>query len=266
MRQYLIVSWIHLILPVITFALAAPLVIRERHEVRVNVVDVAKDRIAASQILSRWDPRDTGSGSDEPPGPESSESSDPEPGPNSPWSETGSETGSNQNSPSRPSSPISSTASPPGLGGGMAPHDAIADGGQILLPAEANPPSGSTSPDHALPQWLLDDLPSHPLSPSTPPTLLWMDPYLSAPSTVSGSTGSGSAGSDSTSSGSTSSGSTSSDSTSSGSTGSGSTTGSDDALPESETFLSKLLNGKIKARTSGSRTVNAAQGELQGYS
>jgi hypothetical protein len=59
MRQYLIVSWIHLILSVINFALAAPLVIRERREVRIDVVDVAKDGTAASQTLSRWDPRDT---------------------------------------------------------------------------------------------------------------------------------------------------------------------------------------------------------------
>jgi len=43
MRQYLIVSRIYLILSIINFALAVPLVTRERHEVRVDVVDIAKD-------------------------------------------------------------------------------------------------------------------------------------------------------------------------------------------------------------------------------
>jgi hypothetical protein len=57
MRQYLIVSRIYFILSVINFALAAPLVIRETHEVRIDVVNVAKDGTAASQTLSRWDPR-----------------------------------------------------------------------------------------------------------------------------------------------------------------------------------------------------------------
>jgi hypothetical protein len=259
MRQYLIVSRIYFILSVINFALAAPLVIRETHEVRVDVVNVAKDGTAASQTLSRWDPRDPWLGSNEPPGPESSDESDPEPGPNNPWTEAG----PNHNSPSSPSSPASSTESthvypPPGSGGGMASHDAIADGDQLLLPpngwdhasAEANPSSADRSPPHqtptetssdstslghAIPQWLFDDPPPQAL---TPPTQSWMDSYLS--DSYSHSTGS--------------------DSTSSGSTGS---TGSDDAMPESENFLSKLLKGKIKARTSGSRTVNAAQRELQ---
>ena len=244
---------------------------------RIDVVDAAKDGIAPSQTLSRWDPRDTESGSDKSPGLESSEESDSELESNSPWSETGSETGSNQNSPSRPSSPISSTAYPPGLGGGMASHDPTADGGQLHLLAEANPlseddspphqtptevSSDATSPGHAMPLWLFDDPRPRILA---LPALSPMDPNPSEAG--SDSTGSGATGSQSTSSKSTSSKSTSSKSTGSGSTGSDSTssgsTDSDDAMPESETFVSKLLNGRIRVRASGSRTVNGAQRELQ---
>jgi hypothetical protein len=252
MRQYLIVSRIYLILSVINFALAAPLVIRERHEARVKMVDVTKDGTAASQIRSRWDPRDGGSGSNEKdvsPGPELSGESDPERGPNSPSSETGSEesgfgseAGSNYNSPSMPSSSASSAGSPhaysPQGWRGVASHDAIADGDQLL------------GWDHA-PQWssVFDDTPSRIPTSSGPSDLdIAADGLLSLHSY--------STGSESTSSGSTGSESTVSES-SSGSTG------SDDAIPESETFLGKLLRGKIAARTSGSRTVNAAQRELQ---
>jgi hypothetical protein len=112
MRQLVIVSRIYLVLSIINFALAAPLVTRERHEVRVDVVDIAKDGTAVSQTPSRWDSRDTWSGSNEKdwkdasPGPESSE--EPEPAPNSPWSDSG----SNFNSPPRSSSSTSSIESP----------------------------------------------------------------------------------------------------------------------------------------------------------
>ncbi|KAF8502068.1 hypothetical protein F5888DRAFT_1904503 [Russula emetica] len=301
-------------------------------------------RTAASQTLSRWDPRDTWSGSNEKdwkdasPGP-SSDESDPESGSNSPWSESG----SNFNSPLRPSGSISSTESPlgsthayppPGWGGGMASHDAI---GWDHASAEANPSSpdhsplhqtpteassGSTSPGHAMPQWLFDD---------PPPRSAYETPKHSSDSysysTGSGSTGSGSTGSDHSYS-------TGSDSTDWSAVGwpasaTGSRTSHDsppsnsgDRTPtdasasllstghyspqspgqtdnhpppgpppnpapstgpqqstdgltpaspesqspaefESESFLSKLLKGKIKRRTSGSRTVNAAQRKLQ---
>ncbi|KAF8502073.1 hypothetical protein F5888DRAFT_1800576 [Russula emetica] len=177
---------------------------------------LAKDETATSETLSRWDPRDGWSGSNESPqGPEPSEESDPEPRPNSPWSETGSETestGSNHNSPSRPSSSISSAGSthaypPPGWGNGMASHDAIADGDQLLLPAaltEARP----LSPDHSPPHQTLTEA-------SSGSTILSSYPSDShSYSTGSGTTGSGS-----------------------------------EAEAESETFLSKLLKGTIKART-----------------
>lgn len=267
MRQYLIISWIYFILSVINFALAAPLVIRERPEVRVDVVGVAKDRTAASQTLSRsWDPRDEWSGSnrrDAPPGQESESSgeSDPEARPNSPSTETeseeesgsGSEAGSNDYNSA--SSSASSTGSPhaytpPAWGGGMASHDAIADGGQLLLPP--SPPNGR---DHAsMPQWSSDDPPSQTLGPSDSSSssglavegLLQLHPsYPSGPeSTGLESIGSEPTSSKSTGSGSTSSGSTSSDSASSGSTG------SDDPAYGTGTFIRKLLNGKIEARTS----------------
>lgn len=257
---------------------------------RVDVVDEAKDWTAASQTLSRsWDPRDAWSGSnrkDALPGPESSGESDPEARPDSPSTETVSEeesgsgssgTGSNSyDSGSMPSGAASSTGSPhasppPGWGGEMASHDAIADGDQLALPP--SPPNGW---DHAsMPQ--SDDPPLRTLvsSYSSSSSDIDIEGYSSDPSslgltgsgsTSSQSTGSGSTGSKSTGSGSTSSGSTSSKSTDSGSTSSESTdsdsassgsTGSDD--PKYGTFIRKLVSGEIEARTSGSRTVNATQ-------
>lgn len=167
MRQYSIVSQICIILSVINLAFAAPLVMRERHEVRVDVVGVTKDGTATSRTLSQWVPRDewqnwlgaimgpeppTSSDSDS----ESPDESDLEPEPNS--------SGSSHNSPPGSPGSSSSTESPPGSplglthaypqpggGDGMASHGAIAEGSQpLLLPnslAEANP----SSPDHSSP-------------------------------------------------------------------------------------------------------------------
>jgi hypothetical protein len=314
---------------------------------RVDMFNVAKDGTAASQTLSRWDPRDTWSGSsdkdgkDASPGPESSE--EPEPDPNSPWSESGSNSWSNFNSPLRPSSSASSIESPPWqLFGWTHASPSPSWGGEMA--AEANPSSpdqsssdqssphqtpteawsGSTSPGHAMPGWPSnsdDDPPPWSTSyetpkvpPPTPPDLSWTEsnnlypppPTPEPPSdSYSHSTGPGPTGSDDSRS--TGSGSTGSDdprSTGSGTLHDSSSSNSWDrtptdasvnslstghtppqspapstgpqqstdgltpeppspAEPESETFLSKLLKGKIKRRTFGSRTVNAAQRELQ---
>ncbi|KAF8494566.1 hypothetical protein F5888DRAFT_1805313 [Russula emetica] len=58
MRRYMTFAQIFLILSIINFARAAPVVVRRVHEVHVNVVDVAEDETARSQ--RRWDsgPRD----------------------------------------------------------------------------------------------------------------------------------------------------------------------------------------------------------------
>jgi hypothetical protein len=58
MRRYMTFTRIFLILSIINFARAAPVVVRGAHEVHVNVVDVAEDGTARSQ--KRWDsgPRD----------------------------------------------------------------------------------------------------------------------------------------------------------------------------------------------------------------
>ncbi|KAI0272008.1 hypothetical protein BGY98DRAFT_180141 [Russula aff. rugulosa BPL654] len=219
MRQYFIVSQIHLILSVINFALAAPLVIREKHEVRVDVVDAAKDGTAASQVLTRWGPRGTPSesnGNDWTDGSSSPESSDqPGPGPHSPW--LGSE--SDHNRSPRPSSPTSTESpsgsllesthvySPLGWGGVMVSHDGITDGDQLLLlpnwdhsPAHQTPTavsSGSTSSGHAMPPWLLDDPPPE-SSPKASPSILSStgSDYSRSSDTHSSSTSSGSAESD----------------------------------------------------------------------
>ena len=244
MRQYLIDFRIHIILFIISFALAVPLVIRERHEVHADVVDVAKDGTVASQTPSqtpsRWDPRDgwlpvesqsedSEEWNDPFLGPESSDESDPEPGPNSSGSETRS--GSTSSTESSPGPPLGSThAYPsPGGAGGMASHDAVA--GLLLLSnslAEANPsesspdrssphqtPSGSSSstyPGLAAIQWVADD----------PSRIAWYE-ALKAPHPILSSTDSDFTYSLGSNSQSTSSGSTGSDypySTGSGSTGS----------------------------------------------
>jgi hypothetical protein len=49
MRRYKNVARFLLTFPSSTFALAAPVAVRDIHEVRVDVVDVAEDRTAASQ-------------------------------------------------------------------------------------------------------------------------------------------------------------------------------------------------------------------------
>ena len=59
MRRYKIASWIFLILSVFKFALAAPVVVRETHEVRVNAVDVAKVGMAVPE--KRMNPGDQAS-------------------------------------------------------------------------------------------------------------------------------------------------------------------------------------------------------------
>src|SRR6266566_6064345 len=55
MRRYIAISRIFLFLSIVSFALAAPVVVREMHEVHVNVVDVAEDGTAISQTRKRWD-------------------------------------------------------------------------------------------------------------------------------------------------------------------------------------------------------------------
>ena len=55
MQWYRILARILLMLSVIDFALAAPVLVQE-HEVRVSVVDAAKDGIATSPL--RWNPSD----------------------------------------------------------------------------------------------------------------------------------------------------------------------------------------------------------------
>ena len=207
MRQYLIASRIHLMLSVINFALAAPLVMRGRHEVRVDMVDVAKDGdgTTASQTLSQRGPRDgrfpawwSSEEWDDPfLGPELPDESDSEPEPN----DSGSETGSSHNS-------------PPG-----SPHDGIAEGNHLLLlanaAADAYPSSpdlssphqtptvspSSTNPGLAILQWAADD----------PSRSAWYETLKAPPSPIlsstdsdyfypldsnSHSTGSGSTGSD----------------------------------------------------------------------
>jgi hypothetical protein len=58
MRRYTTFARIFLILSIINFARAAPIVIRGAHEVHLNMVDAAEDGTAASQ--KQWDsgPRD----------------------------------------------------------------------------------------------------------------------------------------------------------------------------------------------------------------
>lgn len=198
------------------------MVIRERHEARVDVVGIAKDGTTESQTLSQWDSRgdwwsrsNENDQNDASPDPESSDESD-QPEANSPSPESG----SHHNSPSRPSGSTSSTdlSSWPLLemthayfplgGDGMASHDSIADGDQLLLlPSwlSTSPPqtptdvsSSPASSGHAIPQWLFDDPPPRTQTPSTPPALSPTDSedksYSSNSnyySTNSGSTGSG---------------------------------------------------------------------------
>jgi hypothetical protein len=286
MRQYLIISWIHLILSVINFALAAPLVIRERPEVRVGVVDATKDGTAAPQTLSRWGPWDAWSGSNEkdwknaPPGPdsESSGESDPEPGSNSPLLEsasnfvnrpseyssdsdipystssdyphsassdvpysTGSEihysTGFDYSHSASSDIPYSTGSEIPYSTGSDYSHSASSDvpystGSEInswdQMPTNA--PASSLSTGHSPPQspgqtdnYLPPGLPSNPGRSTGPQRPQQSTDGLTPASPEPQSP----------------------------------------AEPESENFLSKLLKGKIKRRTSGSRTVYTAQREFQ---
>jgi len=108
MRRFRIASWILLLLSIIDFTLSVPVAVRDRdkHGVRINVVDVA-DRTAALQ--KRMDPerqpKENGpSGQPGPPGPES----EPEPESESEsqnWNqESDSESKSDSESESEPSS------------------------------------------------------------------------------------------------------------------------------------------------------------------
>ena len=56
MRRYNIVSWILPILTVITFALAAPTLVRDKRQAYVDVVHVPKDVIAVLKKRMDWEP------------------------------------------------------------------------------------------------------------------------------------------------------------------------------------------------------------------
>jgi hypothetical protein len=138
MRCYRTVVQILLIVSVINVVLAAPIAVREMHEVRVNVMDVKDGGAASRKRLDPWEQSTNGQGRmNAPPSPGSSEFEQ--------WFEEPSlltSQESSSSSSSAPSSPTSSTGSHPGLTDDSPPQSSWKRG------SPGNSGSSPSSPTH----------------------------------------------------------------------------------------------------------------------
>lgn len=268
MRWYETTSRILLILSVINFAFAAPVAVRDIHEVRVDTADVAKDGTSASQSQTRkrldswaqWTTTNAVDRTGAPPRPRVLENWFEQSPPTSPETSVASNSApespvtsiASNSAPPTPVTPTTSDSAPSSPGSPSGPHGG-ASPEYGTSHSQGDPSQGSFSSWDSgrltlSSQWLVDD----PDNPATPDSVTG-PPQTPPPSSPVPSTGSP----------------PSKDGRPPPSPGPDVNPPPSSGLQhpaehESESFLEKLLKGRIRRHISGPDAAYAAQRELEG--